>query len=219
MKAGRREPLSVAVLVSGGGSTLANLIARIDDHRLRGVRIGRVISSRSNVGAVEIARNAELPTTIIRKADFPSLREFGAAIASQLDEDGVELVVMGGFLCLWDFPPRYEGRVLNIHPALLPNFGGRGMHGMRVHEAVLQSGATESGCSVHIADRQYDHGPIVARQRVAVLPDDTPETLAARVAAAERELYPRVIQEVADHGLEWLRRFQPATGCDCDPLS
>ncbi|RMF79917.1 MAG: phosphoribosylglycinamide formyltransferase [Planctomycetota bacterium] len=217
MKAAVREPLSIAVLVSGGGSTLANLIARIDTRRLRGVRIRRVISSRAGVGAVEIAQRAGLPTTVIRKADYASLRDFGTAIALQLDADDVELVVMGGFLCLWDFPPRYEGRALNIHPALLPKFGGRGMHGMRVHEAVLKSGATESGCTVHIADRLYDHGPIVAQQRVDVLPGDTPESLAARVAAAERELYPRVIQAVADHGLKWLRRFQRAGGGE--PLS
>ena len=202
-----RQPLALGVLISGGGSTLANLIERISDGRLSSVRIRRVISSRGRVRGVEIARDAELPLSVIRKAEFPTLRAFSDAIAKQLDADGVQLVILGGFLCLWQFPPAFERRVLNIHPALLPEFGGRGMHGERVHQAVLRSGAVESGCTVHIADREYDHGPIVAQQRVPVLPGDTPHSLAARVATAERELYPRIIQTVADHGLAWLEEF------------
>src|SRR5262249_30194715 len=99
---------------------------------------------------------------------------------------------------------RYEGRVLNIHPGPLPAFGGKGMHGRFVHEAVLKAGLTESCCTVHLADNQYDHGPVVARQCVPIERSDTPETLAARVMAAERELYPTVIQQVARHGVDWL---------------
>jgi phosphoribosylglycinamide formyltransferase-1 len=117
-------------------------------------------------------------------------------------------VALGGFLCFWRLPPQYEGRVLNIHPALLPRFGGKGFYGHRVHEAVLTAGAAESGCTVHLVDNQYDHGPIVAQSRVPVRPDDTPDTLAERVGLAERELYPRVIQQVADQGLEWLQQFR-----------
>jgi folate-dependent phosphoribosylglycinamide formyltransferase PurN len=104
-------------------------------------------------------------------------------------------------------PPRYAGRVLNIHPALLPRFGGRGFWGHHVHEAVLAAGVTESGCTVHLVDTEYDHGPIVAQRRVPVLPGDTPDTLAERVGVAERELYPHVIQQVANQGLEWLKQF------------
>jgi formyltetrahydrofolate-dependent phosphoribosylglycinamide formyltransferase len=198
--------LSVGVLISGGGTTLENLIDRIADGRLQRVRISLVVSSRGAVRGVKIARQAGLPLEVVRRMDFPDEQAFSAAITAALDHAGVELVVMGGFLCLWRFPPRYRGRVLNIHPALLPTFGGKGMYGGRVHEAVLASGATESGCTVHIADEQYDHGPIVTQRRVPVLPDDTPEALAARVGQAERELYPYVIQQVADHGLSWLER-------------
>jgi phosphoribosylglycinamide formyltransferase-1 len=202
------RPLRLAVLISGGGTTLENLIARIGDGRLRGVQIGLVISSRSSVGGVDIARAAGLPLAVIRRKDQPDDDAFSAAIAAALDRAGIDLVVLGGFLCFWRLPPQYEGRVLNIHPALLPRFGGKGFYGHRVHEAVLAAGVAESGCTVHLVDNQYDHGPIVAQSRVPVRPDDTPDTLAERVGIAERELYPRVIQQVADQGLEWLRQFR-----------
>ncbi len=202
------EPLRLAVLISGGGTTLENLVARIGDGRLRGVQIRLVISSRASVRGVDIARSAGLPLAIIRRKDYPSDDLFSAAITAALDHAGVDLVTLAGFLCFWHLPPQYEGRVLNIHPALLPRFGGQGFYGHRVHEAVLAAGAAESGCTVHLVDNQYDHGPIVAQSRVPVRPDDTPDTLAERVGAAERELYPRVIQYVADQGREWLHQFR-----------
>ncbi len=203
------NPLKLGVLISGGGSTLENLIQRIRDGWLRNVAINLVVSSRATARGVEIARAVGLPVRTIRRRDFDEAA-FSEAITATLDAAGIELVVLAGFLCFWCIPPHYENRVLNIHPALLPRFGGRGFFGQHVHEAVLAAGATESGCTVHIADNEYDHGPIVARTRVAVLPSDTPETLAERIGLAERELYPQVIQEVADHGVTWLRRFKPS---------
>lgn len=197
--------LQIGVLISGGGSTLENLIRRLADGRLRRVRIAAVVSSRAAVRGVEIARSAGLPLAVVRPRDFADEGAFASALAAALDQAGVELVVMGGFLCLWRYPVRYEARVLNIHPALLPDFGGKGLYGHYVHEAVLASGVTESGCTVHLVDDQYDHGPTVAQARVPILPGDTPDTLAARVGEAERELYPAVIQRVADEGLDWLR--------------
>ena len=200
------RPLRLGVLISGGGSTLANLAARLADGRLARVRIGLVISSRAAVRGVDVARVAGLPLAVLRPRDYGDEAAYGAALAAACDGAGVDLAVMGGFLCLWRYPPHYAGRILNIHPALLPGFGGPGMFGHQVHAAVLAAGATESGCTVHIVDEQYDHGPIVAQKRVPVAPDDTAETLAARVQAAERELYPQVLQRVADEGLAWLRR-------------
>jgi formyltetrahydrofolate-dependent phosphoribosylglycinamide formyltransferase len=204
-------PLRLGVLISGGGTTLGNLIEHRADGRLLNCDIALVISSRSTVAGVEIARRADLPLKIIRKREFPDLAEFSDAIVAALDEAGVDLVVMAGFLCLWRIPARYEGRVLNIHPGPLPRFGGRGMYGHHVHEAVLAAGESESSCTVHLADNQYDHGPIVAQTPVPVQAGDTPDTLAARVGVAERELYPRVIQSVADHGLDWLARQATST--------
>jgi phosphoribosylglycinamide formyltransferase-1 len=196
--------LPIAVLISGGGTTLANLVERLRDGRLRGITIRLVVSSRHAVAGNEVARAAGLPLRVIRRRDFPEVQRFSDAIVAALDESAIELVVMGGFLCHWRIPPRYQGRVLNIHPALLPAHGGRGMYGARVHESVLAAGERVSGCTVHLADDEYDHGPIVAQARVEVRDDDTPVTLAARVAAVERDLYPRVLQQVADRGVDWL---------------
>jgi len=205
-----RPPLRLGVLISGGGSTLANLHARIADGRLPGATIAQVISSRAAVRGVEIARSAGLPLVVLRPRDFPDGRAFSAAVAECLRAAQVNLVLLAGFLSLWHVPEDFAGRTLNIHPALLPRFGGRGMYGHHVHEAVLAAGERESGCTVHLVDEQYDHGPIVAQARVPVLPGDTPTSLAERVAAAERELYPAVVRAVAEHGIEWLADF--ATG-------
>ncbi len=191
-------PLRIGVLLSGGGTTLANLIDRIGDGRLRGVRITCVISSRAAVRGVEIARQAGLPTTILRLRDFADPAAFSEAIAERLRAAEVELVVMAGFLCHWKLPVDFAGRTINVHPALLPHYGGRGMYGHHVHAAVLAAGERESGCTVHFVDDEYDHGPTIAQRRVAVQPNDTPESLAERVMAQERELYPEVIQQFAD---------------------
>ena len=191
------NPLRMVVLISGAGSTLENLIARIADGRLSGVRIVQVVSSRAAVRGVEIARAAGLPVAIVRKRDYPDDDAFSAAQTTAIDSAAPDLAVMAGFLCLWRLPQSYAGRVINIHPALLPMFGGRGFFGMHVHEAVLNSGATESGCTVHLVDNEYDHGPILAQQRIPVLPGDTPETLAARVGEAERDLLPEVISRIS----------------------
>ena len=214
-----QQPLRIGVLISGGGSTLANLIEHTRDQRLRFTQIAVVISSRQQVRGVKIARAAGLPLHVIRPRDYASAEAFSAAITQALDQANVDLVVMAGFLCLWMFPPEYAGRVLNIHPALLPDFGGPGMYGHHVHEAVLQAGQRESGCTVHLADHQYDQGSIVAQARVPVVETDTPDALAARVQEAERALYPQVIQAVATHGIAWLTeecdrfRQQPSPGC------
>ncbi len=196
--------LRASVLISGAGSTLANLIEATRDGRLPRLALVQVVSSRSDVRGVTIAREAGIPLQIVRKRDYASASAFSAALTRTIDRANVQLVLMAGFLCLWLLPEAYRGRVLNIHPALLPKFGGQGMHGRHVHAAVLAAGERESGCSVHLVDQQYDHGPIVAQRRVPVLATDTPETLAARVGIAERELYPAVLREVCERGLPWL---------------
>jgi phosphoribosylglycinamide formyltransferase 1 len=181
-----------------------HLHAAIQSDRLRDARIDSVVSSRARVAGVKRAHEAGLPVTIIRPIDYPSNQAFSATLAEHLRAVGVDLVVMAGFLVFWDFPPDFNGRIINIHPALLPRFGGQGMHGHHVHEAVIAAGVPETGCTVHLVDHEYDHGPVLAQTRVARRPDDTPESLAERVQQAERDLYPRVIQQVADHGLAWL---------------
>ena len=184
------DPLRLAVLISGGGRTLLNLHERIQDGSLP-ARLETVISSRSDVAGVERARHAGLLVITIERPR-PSEPGFQNALTDAVGD--VDLVCMAGFLSLWHIPECFRGRVMNIHPALLPEFGGHGMYGMRVHEAVLAAGCVQSGCTVHFCDNEYDHGPIILQRRVPVHAQDTPEDLAQRVFAEECIAYPEAIR-------------------------
>lgn len=181
----------LAVLVSGGGTTLANLIESIARGELDAT-ISLVVASAEGLPAVDRARRAGLPVLVA-----PAREQGQASQSKRLFDEcrraDVALVVMAGFLTLLTIPEDFFGRVFNIHPSLIPAFCGKGYHGARVHSAALERGVKISGCTVHFADNEYDHGPIVAQQAVDVLEDDTPDTLAKRVFAAECELYPRAI--------------------------
>ena len=202
------KSLRLVVLISGGGSTLHNLMDWIAADRLPGVQIAGVLSSRRAVKGNEIARAGGLPLSVVHPHDYPDEADYGASVAAAVDAWSPDLVVMGGFLRLWRFPERYAGRVINIHPALLPEFGGAGMYGLRVHAAVLAAQRAHSGCTVHRVDHQFDHGPTLAQAQVPVEAEDTPETLAERVMTAERWLYPWVLGQVARHGVGWLDQAQ-----------
>ena len=184
----------IAVLASGGGSNLGALLAHHD--RLGEQRrsdVVAVLSDRSEAGALARARERHIAAIMMRD---PANAD---AIAAQLDVVGVGLIVLAGYLRL--VPPplvaRYRGRMINVHPALLPSFGGAGMYGLRIHRAALDAGVRVSGVTVHFVDEQYDRGPIIAQWPVPVLSSDTPERLAARVLRAEHELLPRVVEAVA----------------------
>jgi formyltetrahydrofolate-dependent phosphoribosylglycinamide formyltransferase len=183
----------LGVMLSGSGTTLQNLIDRIADGRLTGWRIVLVIGSLSKAYGLVRARQAGIPTCVIRKKDFADVDAFSEAIVEQLDAAKVDLVAEAGWMCLWRMPERYIGRVMNVHPALLPAFGGKGCYGHHVHEAVLARGCKVSGATVHFVDNEYDSGPIILQRAVEVREDDTPDTLADRVQAAEREIYPEAI--------------------------
>jgi phosphoribosylglycinamide formyltransferase-1 len=183
----------LVVLLSGSGSTLQNLLDRCADGRLAAEVVG-VVSSRADVLGVERGRRAGVPVVIAEKTGR-SEAAFAAARSWSAD-----LVVCAGWIHLLKVPPDFRGRVLNVHPSLLPKYGGKGMYGRHVHEAVLAAGDTESGCTVHLVDDTYDTGPVVLRRRVPVLPGDTPDTLAERVQAAEREALPEGIQKVLGLG-------------------
>ncbi len=184
------NPVRLAVLISGGGRSLLNLQRRIDEGRLD-ARIDVVVSSRASAPGVERARAAGLRVVIVERNRLSPV-EFQNAITSAVQ--GVDLVVMAGFLSLWEVPAEFAGRAINIHPALLPDFGGPGMYGHKVHEAVLRSGRKESGCTVHYCDNQYDHGKIILQKKVPVMAGDTPDSLAARVFEQECEALPEAIQ-------------------------
>ena len=195
------RPIRLGVLISGGGTTLENFVARIRDESLR-AEIPLVIASRDDCGGIEKARRAGLRCEVVARGRFASVEDFSDRIFGLCRETQVDLVTLAGFLALVRMPADYEHRVLNIHPALIPAFCGKGFYGHKVHEAVLERGAKVSGCTVHFADNAYDHGPIVLQQCVPVSEDDTPDTLAARVFEAECEAYPAAIRLFAAGRLE-----------------
>ena len=186
------KPIRLGVLISGGGTTLMNILEYIKDGKLH-AEVPVVISSRSTVAGVERAKNAGLDVKIIRKKDYATIEKFSKRIAEELATAQVDLVIQGGWLCLWKIPKQYENRVMNIHPALLPSFGGQGMWGHHVHEAVLNAGCKVSGCTVHFCTNEYDQGPIIVQRTCPVKEADTPDTLAARVFEQECIAFPEAI--------------------------
>ena len=187
------DPIRLAVLLSGGGTTLQNLLDRIAAGLLR-AEIAVVISSKADAFGLTRARQANIPAFVVERKTCPSRVNFSDRIFAHCHDANVDLVCLAGFLQLLHIPEDFMNRVLNIHPALIPAFCGKGYHGLAVHRAALDMGVKVSGCTVHFADNEYDHGPIVSQRVVPVLDDDTPETLAARVFAAECEAYPQAIQ-------------------------
>ncbi|MGE0610501.1 MAG: phosphoribosylglycinamide formyltransferase [Pirellulales bacterium] len=188
--------LRIVVLISGGGTTLANLIAKQQAGELD-VDIGLVVSSNPQARGLEIARRAGIAAATVERRLFAGPKEYGDAIFHLARADDAHLVVMGGFLKLIAIPPDFERKVVNIHPSLIPAHCGQGYYGHKVHEAVLAAGDKISGCTVHYVDNQYDHGPIILQQTVPVLPDDTPDSLGARVFAAECQAYPAALRQIA----------------------
>ncbi|PYO49305.1 MAG: phosphoribosylglycinamide formyltransferase [Gemmatimonadetes bacterium] len=187
-------PTRLAVLASGRGSNLQAIIEHFDNlARERVAKVVLVASNRADSPALIRAATASIDIANFDGADD------GTQLLKLLRKFRVDLVVLAGYLKR--IPPsvirEYAGRIINIHPALLPAFGGEGMYGARVHEAVIASGARESGVTVHLVDDEYDRGPIVAQWRIPVEPSDTPESLASRVLAVEHVVYPRVIEMVA----------------------
>ncbi|MGO9108958.1 MAG: phosphoribosylglycinamide formyltransferase [Thermoguttaceae bacterium] len=190
------HPFRIAVLISGGGTTLKNLIEKIEAGRLR-VQIALVISSSPSAQGLQFARDARIPTAIVQPNCFASQEEFSRAILDHCRAAKVDLVVMAGFLKRVTIAEDFANRVTNIHPGLIPAFCGHGFYGLHVHQAVIDYGAKLSGCTVHFADNQYDHGPVILQRAVPVLDDDTADALAVRVFEAECEAYPEAIQLIA----------------------
>ncbi len=204
--------MRAGVLASGFGSNLQALL----DAAAAGApyEVAVVIANIADAPALDRARRAGVPAHFVDHRGRPR-QDFEADLVRILREVHVDLVCLAGFMRIlspW-FVTQFAGRILNIHPALLPAFGGPGMYGLRVHEAVLASGATRSGCTIHLVDETVDGGPIVAQAIVSLRPDDTPATLAARVAEAEHRLYPEVLRAIAEERLlPGLRRAVPTGG-------
>lgn len=186
------DPIRLVCTVSGGGRTVLNLLDRIGDGTLR-ARIPLVVADRE-CDALPRLRERGVETALVRWTGGTTPESYAERVWPVIEAARPDLVCCCGFLRLLLIPHRWKGRVLNIHPGLLPRFGGKGMYGARVHAAVLASGEKESGCTVHVADNEYDRGPVVVQRKVPVRPDDTPESLAARVFEAECEAYPEAIR-------------------------
>ncbi len=193
------KPVRLGVLLSGGGRTLLNILSQIDDGKLN-AEVAVVIASRECKGA-DHARAAGLDVHVVPYKQIPDKGTYSRRITELLDAAGVDLVCLAGFLSFWELPPQYQGRVMNIHPALLPSFGGKGCFGRRVHTAVLAAGCKVSGCTVHFVDNHYDEGPIIIQRCVPIDQDDTPETLFERVFEQECVAYPDAIRLFAENRL------------------
>ena len=187
----------LGVLLSGSGTTLENFLTRIGDGRLD-AEVAVVIASRPDAYGLVRAENAGIPTRIVARKAHADGDSFSTAITAALDEYKPDLVTFAGFLSLWKIPSHYEGRVMNIHPALIPAFCGKGFYGSRVHRPVVESGVKLSGCTVHFADNIYDNGPIILQRTVPVRFEDTPDDVAKRVFAEECEAYPEAIRLFAE---------------------
>ncbi|MFH0910770.1 MAG: phosphoribosylglycinamide formyltransferase [Planctomycetota bacterium] len=190
--------LKVIALISGGGRTVLNLLDAIERGELA-ARIDLVIASRADAEGIGRCRERGIETTVVASRDFrkdgrPDWAAMSAALDRVILPRKPDLALFAGYLCLYRLPAALEGRAMNIHPALLPSFGGQGLWGEKVHEAVLASGVKVSGCTVHFVANEYDAGPIIVQRTCPVLDADTPETLAARVFREECLAYPEAVR-------------------------
>lgn len=187
----------IVVLASGSGSNFQAILNAIDRGEID-AEVVRLIASRPSIGAIEKASIANIPSSVIQKNQFDGSESFENALLNELSSANPDLVVLAGYLV--QIPVSviraFENKIINIHPSLLPDFGGKGYYGHNVHEAVLKAGKRESGCTVHLVTENYDEGPILAQSKVPVLPSDTPDSLASRVLSEEHKLLPEIIQTI-----------------------
>lgn len=190
------KPLRLAVLLSGSGTTLQNLIdrSRAGDP----YAIAAVIGSKPDAYGLERAKQADIPAICIARKEFATTDAYNEALWKEIRTHDVTHVVLAGFMHMLRVPDDFRHKIVNIHPALLPSFGGKGMYGIHVHEAVLEYGAKVTGCTVHFVDEQYDTGPIILQKIVTVREDDTAETLQTRAQETEREALPEALRYIAE---------------------
>jgi phosphoribosylglycinamide formyltransferase-1 len=187
----------LAIFSSGAGSNAARIIEHFRDHPT--ISVNLVVCNNPHAGVLNIAAAAAIPVLLIEKEEFFR----GSAYVPDLKARGIDFIVLAGFL--WKIPSKlvqaYHHRIVNIHPALLPGYGGKGMYGHHVHEAVIAAGEKESGITIHYVDELYDHGQAIFQAKIAVGPDDTPATLAAKIQYLEHTHFPHVIEEVVNREL------------------
>jgi len=192
---------NLAVLLSGSGKTLQNLIDKIGDKTLN-AKIQIVISSSPDAYGLKRAKKNNIPATVVKYSDYNSAEIFSNAIIKEIEEYPIDLIILAGFMHLFRIPEKYSGKVMNIHPGLIPSFCGKGYYGHHVHEAAIESGVKVSGCTVHFVDNEYDNGPIIIQRTAPVHEGDTADTLAQRVFKEECLAYPDAINLFAEGRLK-----------------
>jgi formyltetrahydrofolate-dependent phosphoribosylglycinamide formyltransferase len=195
------KTLNLAVLISGSGTTLQNFIDKINDNSLD-ARIQIVICSSPDAYGIKRAEQNNIPTAIVQRKDYTQPESFSNTIIKEIEKYPVDLIVLAGFLHLFKIPDHYTGKVMNIHPGLIPAFCGKGYYGHHVHKAAIESGVKISGCTVHFVDNEYDRGPIIIQRTVNVHADDSPDTLAQKVFKEECIAYPEAIHLFAEGRLK-----------------
>ena len=195
------KALNLAILISGSGTTLQNIIDKIDDNYLN-ARIQVVVCNSPDAYGVKRAEQNNIPTAIVQHKGHNQTETFSNTIIKEIEKYPVDLIILAGFLHLFKIPDSYAGKVMNIHPGLIPSFCGQGYYGHHVHKAAIERGVRISGCTVHFVDNEYDRGPIIIQRTVHVDTDDTPDTLAQKVFKEECIAYPEAIRMFAEGRLK-----------------
>ena len=193
-----KKETRISVLISGGGTNLQSVIDEMEAGNLLNGKIVQIIASKADAYGLERGKKHGIPTKVISKVEYPDMEERMAAVLKALDDEETDLVVLAGYLSILspELIKKYNKRILNIHPSLLPKFGGKGCYGLRVHEQVVAAGEKESGATVHFVDEGIDTGEIIIQGKVEVLPEDTPEDLQKRVLVQEHRILPEAIRMV-----------------------
>ncbi len=192
------SPLRIAVFASGSGSNLESILTAVHDGTLQNTEVGLVISNKANVRALERAAGRNIPTAVLTPNAFQDEEDYVDAVSRLLEANDINFIVLAGYLkkIPLTLVKAYRGRMLNIHPSLLPAFGGPGMYGIKIHRAVIEKGVRWTGVTIHFVDEEYDSGPIFLQKPVAVHTTDSPEELAKRVLAVEHRIYPEALRLV-----------------------
>lgn len=190
--------MNIVVFASGSGTNFQAIINAVENGQING-RIRGLITNKSGIQAIERAKNHHINVKTLAPSSFSDQTNYIQTLLDQLEKWGTDLIVLAGYMIKipTEVIDRYRGRIVNIHPSLLPKYGGKGFYGMNVHQAVLDNGESESGCTVHLVTEEYDDGPILAQQKVPVKDDDDASTLAARILKQEHQLFPKVIAKLA----------------------
>lgn len=190
------DRLKIAVFASGRGSNFESILNSIENGRIKNADIVCLLSNNSDAGALEFAKRKNIPAVHISRQQYITDNDFASSLIKKLDEFEVNFIVLAGYMKIISpaVVRKFKNRIINIHPALLPRFGGKGMYGIHVHEAVIASGDKFSGATVHIVDEEYDHGPILMQETVNVDENETAETLSSKVLKVEHKIYPEVVR-------------------------